>query len=173
MPAEEGLCLIDQHLAHVNILYYNFMQRMEQQAACSQQLLFPDTIDLSKDDAVLLGEMQSDLRSLGFDVEAIGPESFIINGVPAELTNQNGVRALMDILSEIKSSGVNSKQHWRGRISSALAADVAIPYGRTLNTDEMKDLVERLVALPVPALTPRGEHVMAMLTFKEIEMLFK
>lgn len=172
MPTPNGLCFIDQHRAHINIMYHLFVQQMEKAPAGSQQLLFPDTLDLSADDAVLLTEILHDLRSLGFDIEAIGPESFIINGVPSALTNQNGVRALLDIIAEIKSSGINSKQHWHEKMAWALASNVAIPYGKTLNQDEMKDIVERLLALPTPALTTKGQQVLSVLDIPTINAMF-
>ncbi len=171
MPVAGGLMLIDQHRAHLNIMYQVFLLRFSNSQSCTQQLLFPDTLDLSADDAVLLGDLLPDLQALGFDIDRIGPESFVINGVPAELADANGVRVVVEMISEVATIG-NAREQWHSRLSLALAQKVAIPYGKQLSADEMADLVGRLFKLTSPALTPDGQKVSVLLDNKTIYSMF-
>ncbi len=166
-----SVLVVDRYLAHVNVLYNVFSRRFEDSTSCSQQLLFPDTIDLSADDARLLNSALDDFRSLGFDIDAIGPESFVINGVPSELGEQNDVRTLLDMIAEL-SEASDVREQWHRRMALALARKVAVPNGKRLSADECVDLLTRLLRLPTPAFTPDGKRIVTTLSAKDIAALF-
>lgn len=146
-PVKEGLLIVDQHYAHQQLLYLSFLKQMESSSACTQQLLFPDTIDMSAEQTVLLKQIMPDLVALGFEIDAVGKSSFIVNGVPSQLGDANGVRALMDILEEVGSSGARAKTVWRERIALSLARDAAIPYGKVLSETEMHNMLKQIATL--------------------------
>ena len=171
MPTEHGLRIFDQHRAHVNIMYHVFMERFSNTRSCTQQLLFPDTLDLSAEDAVLLNDMLSDLNALGFDIDTVGPQSFVINGVPSELAQTNDVRILIDLLADVSSVG-GTREKWHSQMALTLARKTAIPYGKQLTTDEMADLITRLTKLDTPSVTPDGKKTSALLNDKQLASLF-
>ena len=172
MPTPQGLRIFDQHRAHICVMYDMFMSRFEHSQSCTQQLLFPDTLDLSAEDAVILNDILTDLNSLGFDIDIVGPQSFVINGIPAELAQSNDVRILIDLLADVATMG-NARDKLHSQISLTLARKVAIPYGKSLSADEMADLITRLIKLDTPSYTPDGKTVSALLDDKMFYSLFK
>ena len=102
---------------------------------------------MSAEQTVLLKQIMPDLVALGFEIDAVGKSSFIVNGVPSQLGDANGVRALMDILEEVGSSGARAKTVWRERIALSLARDAAIPYGKVLSETEMHNMLKQIETL--------------------------
>lgn len=172
LPAHEGLLFIDQHRAHLCVLYDQLRQTLREHRGISQQLLFPEIIELSADDMQLMMQAAEDLRYVGFDFDQFSRSAFSINGLPAILGEENAARALQNILSVLREEGVNAREKWRDDIALSLADEAAIPAGRRLSDAEMRDLVQRLFALDRYGKTPSGKTVMNILRSQEIEKLF-
>ena len=172
MPSEGGLMLINQHRAHVAVLFEQFMQQLAQTTGAMQQLLFPEVLTVSAEEMVLLGHLLPDLKAIGFDIEQMSPDSYSIAGVPAQVTEQSAVPVLQHILAQVRERGASTQEAWRQQIALALAETAAIPYGKHLNEDEMRDLVQRLLQLPDHRRTPDGKTIMALLSDEDIHKLF-
>lgn len=168
-PTEYGLLFIDQHRAHIAVLYDQFLAKIAARQGIKQQVLFPDVIDLSKDQAVLLLSIEDELQSVGFDISQIGPESFAIDAVPAELSGQNGVTALYDILNTLSQTGIKAKDQWQASIALSLAQSAAITQGKHLTEEEMKDICSRLFKLSNYTTTANGKKIIFILSKEEIE----
>lgn len=172
LPAHEGLLFIDQHRAHLCVLYDQLRQTLREHRGISQQLLFPEVIELSADDTALLLQAEEDLRYVGFDIDRFSPSAFSINGLPAVLGEENAVKALQNILSTLREEGVSARDKWRDDIALSLADEAAIPAGRSLSDAEMRDLIQRLFALDQYGKTPAGKTVMNILRSADIANLF-
>ena len=172
MPSEGGLMLINQHRAHVAVLFEQFMRQLTQTAGAMQQLLFPEVLTVSAEEMVLLSHLLPDLKAIGFDLEQMSPDSYSIAGVPAQVTEQSAVPVLQHILAQVRERGASTQEAWRQQIALALAETAAIPYGKHLNEDEMRDLVQRLLQLPEHRHTPDGKTIMALLSDEDIHKLF-
>jgi len=172
MPNENGLMLINQHRAHIAILYAQFLSQLSQTQGATQQLLFPEVLSLQADEMVLVTQLLPDLRAIGFDMEQLSPDSFLIQGVPAQLTNQSGIAALQHIVHQVRERGADTQREWREQIALSLAEDTAIPYGKSLSEAEMRDLVQRLTELPQYGRTPDGKTIVSLLTNEEINKRF-
>lgn len=168
----QGVLLINQYRAHVCVLYSQYIHEWQSAKAPMQQLLFPEILDLTPDDMLLIAPVLDDLRTIGFDMEQFGKTSYSINGVPAQLGQQNALPILQHILQVVRETGANARDEWRHKIALSLASDTAIPYGKTLTMEEMRDLLTHLFALPAYQRTPDGKRVIALITEEEISKRF-
>ena len=169
VATEQGVAIINQHRAHACVLYDLYMSQLKEAKGVTQKLLFPDVLELTAEDMLLIEPMVEELQHTGFDLEQFGKTSYSIYGLPAQLGQQNGVTALRHILDAVRDTGTNVREEWRKQIAMALANDTAIPYGKTLTEEEMQDLVKNLFALPTYRYTPDGKRVMSLLTDEEIQ----
>jgi len=172
LPTSHGLVLINQRRAHTAILYHQFMGQLSLTQGSMQQLLFPEVLVLPPDEMVLVDHMLPDLRSIGFDIEQLSPDSFSIQGLPAQLVNQSAVLVVQDIIHNVRERGADTQREWREQIAATMAEDAAIPYGKILNEDEMRELVTKLVELPQYARTAKGKTIVSLLSDEEINKRF-
>lgn len=168
----DGLMLVDQHRAHMTVLFAEIEQQMQSGHAVQQQLLFPETLELSADDMLLMRQLQDQLLDLGFELEQLSSRAYAVNSVPALLGNEAPQRCLNDILAAVRETGISAKKEWNRQIALTMARDTAVAYGKTLLEQDMSDLLKRLLALPVYTKTPDGKTVMTILTEVELEKRF-
>ena len=172
LSAPQGLLFINQYRAHVCVLYNQYVAELRSAKAPMQQLLFPEILELTSDDMLLIAPVLDDLRAIGFDMEQFGKTSYSINGVPAQLGQQNALPILQHILQVVRETGTGVRDEWQHKIALSLANDTAIPYGKTLTVEEMRDLLAHLFALSSYKHTPDGKRVIAVLTDEEINKWF-
>lgn len=172
VPTQQGLVLVNQHRAHVAILHARFIDQIRLTQGAMQQLLFPEVLSLSPEDMVLLEQIADDLRTIGFDIEQLSPDSYSIQGVPAQLINQSPIPILQHILSQVREREADTPTEWREQIARTMAESAAIPYGKTLTETEMRDMMQRLIALPQYRRTPEGKIILSLLSDDEISKRF-
>lgn len=172
VPTQQGLVLVNQHRAHVAILHARFIDQIRLTQGAMQQLLFPEVLSLSPEDMVLMEQIADDLRTIGFDIEQLSPDSYSIQGVPAQLINQSPIPILQHILSQVRERGADTPTEWREQIARTMAESAAIPYGKTLTETEMRDMMQRLIALPQYRRTPEGKIILSLLSDDEISKRF-
>ena len=171
-PSPIGLLLIHQHRAHAAVLYAQYIEQLTSSHGSMQQLLFPEILDLSADDMVLIEPLLADLRTIGFDLEQFGKTSYSVNAVPALLAEQSALPVLQHILQSVRETDANVSAEWRKRIALSLSGDTAIPYNKTLSEAEMRDLLVRLFALPEYRHTPDGKRIIAVFPEEELSKRF-
>ncbi|MEM8858480.1 MAG: DNA mismatch repair endonuclease MutL, partial [Chloroflexota bacterium] len=98
----DGMYLIDQHAAHERIQYENFMAAHVRQEIPSQGLVTGAPLQLSPDQATLLGSQVASLKGLGFEIEEFGPSAYMIRAVPAVVAHQDPTRVVMDIIADLE-----------------------------------------------------------------------
>ena len=172
MPSEQGLVMINQHRAHVAVLYMQFLEQLAHAQGAMQQLLFPEVLNVTQDELVIVRQLHDDLRAIGFDVEQLSPDSFSIQAVPSQLANQSAIPVLQHILLQVRERGANTQVEWREQIAQTLAESAAIPYGKNLTEAEMRDIATRLFALPQYRRTPDGKIILSVLSDDEISKRF-
>jgi DNA mismatch repair protein MutL len=168
----DGLLLIDQQRAHERIMYEHY-KKSAQHPINSQQELFPQTIELSSADMLLLKELNDDLKNLGFDIVPFGKETIVVQGVPADLSSLNSVEVLNGLLENYKLNNLDIKLDKGENICRALAQNTCIKYGKELQFEEMKLLVEHLFACEEHAHSPQGKIVYTQINQTDIDKLFK
>ena len=172
VPSANGLMLINQHRAHAAVLYARYADQLVHSQGAMQQLLFPEVLSLSPDDMVLLTQIAPDLRAIGFDLEQLSPDSYSVQGVPSQLVNQSPLPVLQHILDQVRERGADTQREWREQIALSLAEQSAIPYGKPLTEEEMRDIVSKLVRLPQYRRTADGKVIVSLLTDEEINKRF-
>ena len=164
---KSGLMIIDQHRADVRIRYERYMHQLADAPSQSQRLLFPESVDLTPAEAALMPELLPSLAAVGFDLTPLGPISYAIAGVPADIEGIDPVTLLHDILADV--STLNAQLSiLNSRLALTMARKAAIPYGEVLSNDDMDTLVNRLFACSDVNHTPDGKAILSILPQEEI-----
>ena len=171
-PVKSGLMLIDQHRAHVRILYDRFMARFADKPSVTQRLLFPQRLTLPPSESVAFEKMMQDLQSVGFEVSSLGGGDFSVLGTPAGTEGLDASELLQDILQETLDGKSDAADGIRHRIALTLARRAAMPVGEYLSGAEMSALVDQLFSTGTPNFTPDGQTVLVILAVENIEKLF-
>ena len=167
-----GMLVIDQQSAHERILFENYFDMLEHQKGTSQQQLFPQTFECSATDALVLNELQEELKGLGFDINEFGKNAFIIHGTPAGIDHKNIiglVEKIIDDYKESKGSDSNIKNTKREIIAKGMAKNLSIKYGQSLSNEEMSHLVDSLFACKMPYSSPEGKPTLVTIGINELE----
>ena len=169
---KSGLMLIDQHRAHIRILYQRYLAQLHQQQSASQGLLFPEMLTVSVTQAIAMEELLDDFASLGFDISNMGGGSFAIQGVPVGIEGLDPVRLVGDMLTDAIERGNVSKDEIHTTLALTMARSAAIVEGQVLLPDEMSTLIDELFACEIPSYTPDGKKVFSIITDEDIESRF-
>lgn len=164
----DGLMIIDQHRAHVKILYDRYVTMRHINALASQKSMFPEVITLSPAQNAVMETIVADVAELGFDVANLGQNAWSINGTPAVLEGKNAREVLLEMIETVTDSGASIADSITDKVALAMARSAAIKRGRPLTADEADIILADLFKLPAPALTPDGNKVFAILPNEEI-----
>ena len=155
-PTKQGFLLVHQQLAHERILYERFTSASLGRQVATQRSLFPVTLELTTQDAVLLQELIPDLHQLGYLIEPFGNNAFIIQGTPADVVQGDEKHAIDLLLEQYKHFSSDVKFSRRERLIRCLARQQSIKSGQVLTSKEMHVLMEELLACNTPNVTPGG-----------------
>ena len=172
LPTNAGLMLVHYRRAHIKVLYEQYMRQMTTGKGVSQQLLFPEVVDMSADEMVLTEAIANDLRAAGFELDQFSKNAYSISGVPALLNVQDARDALHNILHAVRETGTSASDHWHRQIALSLAKDTAIPYSKNLTDDEAKHLLNELFELPDYRLTPDGKTICVLVSDSDLQRKF-
>ena len=170
---ENGLMFIDQHRAHIRVLYDRYINQLESAPLPSQRYLFPEVMELSPADAATFADIEPQLQRFGFDVNDLGGGAISIVGYPSGLEGVDIQRLLAELLAAVADRGALTAEQLFGKMLLTLARAAAIPVGQVLSQAEMHDLVEQLFATSSPNYTPDGHLIVSILPQDTIEKLFK
>lgn len=167
-----GIAIIDQHVAHERILYEEALQDLKDNQGTSQQLLFPETKEFSADDYELLVEIIPSLNNLGFRLREFGPKTILIEAVP------NGVRGgsegiiLKEIIDHYRENRVFDYSPDK-RLAASYSCKAAVKAGDPLTEEEMRVLVDQLFATENPFYCPHGRPIIINLSIEELDKRFE
>jgi DNA mismatch repair protein MutL len=172
-PVKSGLMVIDQKRAHERVLYEKYLNCLINENSVSQVDMFPATMTLNPADFFILTDIEDSLQKLGFRIRHDGESTISITGRPSEVASADPVEMMEILLEDYKSTDIDPSEGSREKVSAALAAASAIPYGKPLTNSEMEDLFDTLFACSGPNYTPAGKPVITILTTEEIDKRFK
>jgi len=172
-PVKSGVMLLDQQAAHERILYEKYLKLLENKKSVSQQLLFPQKIELSPADAELALELQDEFNALGFDIKVENKFDIIVNGAPTELDNENLQYDFENMLENYKNNLIGLQFGKNENIAASLARNLSVKQGKVLRTEEMNDIIEKLFACSNPYHTPLGKVTVTIIKIEELENIFK
>ena len=169
---KSGLMLIDQHRAHVRVLFDRYMEQIRTRKGVSQGVLFPEVVELTPAETVVLDALADDLAAVGFDLSPLGGGSYAINRVPAGIEGLSPVDLIKNMVHTAQEKGADVREEVQSILALTLARSVAIVYGQVLSEEEMANLVDSLFASPTPGYTPDGRTVLVTVKEEEIEKRF-
>ncbi len=166
-----GLMVIDQHRAHVRILYERFLKNLSERKCAGERLIFPETVKLTPVESSALAASAGEIIAAGFDISDFGDGSFAINALPAGTETLNATELLKDVLAETDGK-TGIKEEIDKHIALVLARHAAISVGSELGDKEMGGMIDELFATSSPKYTPDGKLVVAIIPQEKIEGLF-
>jgi len=172
-PLKSGLVLIDQHRAHVRILYEKYISNINARKSVSQKTLFPEIAELTAEEASALPEFADELQQLGFELSSLGGNCYSINGLPAGVEECNPVVLLKDIIADAIEHGDLDNGSKTDMLALALARTAAVKAGKQLTVEEMEAIVAGLFSLSSNNLTPDGKTILYILSDEELGKKFK
>ena len=144
----KGITLLHQQLAHQQILFEKFNASWTGKALAIQQELFPQAIQFSPSDFQLVGSILPDLLQMGYQLEAFGINTYVLQGAPADFPSENHRSVIEMILEDVKTSTSTLHQSYKEKIAKTMARKHAIKIGSKLDTRLMRDIVDQLSRLP-------------------------
>jgi DNA mismatch repair protein MutL len=170
---KSGLVVVDQHRAHVRVLFDQYLGRIRQQKGVSQQMLFPEIVDFTSSEAVMLPSILEDIYFAGFDITDLGNNSYAINGVPAGIEKLNPALVIKNIVNRTIETGSHTREAIGEAIALSLARSIAIPKGQKLSVDEMNSLIASLFSSTSYSYTPDGKLILSVFSDDELDRRFK
>ncbi|MFM9903942.1 MAG: DNA mismatch repair endonuclease MutL [Pyrinomonadaceae bacterium] len=170
---DEGLLLIDQHVAHERILFDKYRKSETDRPIESQNLLLPETIDLSPAQSEAFQLIESDLETLGFGVMKLSGRTIAIKSIPTDLAASEARNLFAEILDTIEMEKKGApKTTLRNDIAASLACKAAVKINMKLTSEKMHWLIDRLLLTSSPTTCPHGRPVILRLSMKDIERGF-
>lgn len=169
---KSGLMMIDQHRAHVRILYEKYLEQLKGHRRQPQKELFPEMVTFTPAEASIYNKVLPELESLGFELTDMGNNSYAINAVPSGIEGLNVVSLVTDMIATSLEKGVKATEEINKTLALSLSRNAAIPQGQILGNEEMENLVNELFLCSNVNYTPDGKPILAILKQQDIERLF-
>ena len=170
---KSGLMIVDQHRAHVRILYEAYMRQLNERTGDSQKVLFPEVVQFSPAETVVLQQVMPEMEGLGFELTDMGGGSYAIQAVPVGLEGINIVSLVRNMVATAAEKGVSVADEINRSLALSLARSAAIPHGQVLGNEEMEGIINQLFACGNVNYTPDGKPILYILRQQEIEHLLK
>jgi DNA mismatch repair protein MutL len=168
---KSGLTIIDQHVAHERILYERALHAKKENIGFSQQLLFPQTVTLPKEDYAVLIEILPYMEKIGFGLKEFGRDTIVIEAVPVEIKTGKERNVLLEIIDMYKNLRHEIPDVLEA-VAKSFACKSAIKSGERLSLQEMASLVDQLFATEEPYFCPHGRPVVVNLNLEELDRRF-
>ncbi|HZQ42394.1 MAG TPA: DNA mismatch repair endonuclease MutL [Acidobacteriaceae bacterium] len=171
---EEGLWIIDQHVAHERVLFEKILREREVERVQRQRLLMPVLVDLLPEQMVTFAEIAEELERNGFEAEPFGPRTLAIKAAPVGLEGKELERMLEEVLGVTeKSAQVENEELRRTRIAASIACHAAIKVNMPLEVAKIDWLLGELAKTEHPTSCPHGRPIALRYSLKEIERAFQ
>jgi len=170
---KEGFFLLDQHAIHERIIFEQLKKGWAKKDVKVQNLLMPQTLELSREEASLLKEHLQTLKDLGFTLEPFGENTFLVRSLPSIIKKTSPLTLILDILEEIKQlPGKPSLETFVDKILIVIACRSAIKAGDKLKGEEIESLLRQWRKTEYPNYCPHGRPTVVNFSWKEVEKKF-
>lgn len=168
-----GVMVIDQHRAHIKVLYEQYITQLKGGQINSQRVMFPEVFTLSPAQSAILNEIQHELESCGFELSFLGDTSWSIISQPSILNDTKPLDALMQIIEDSAEEHPDSLESQRNRLALAMAKSAAIKRGKKLSASEREHLLSELLRLPSPNYTPDGQTIISVIQADQLSAMLE
>ena len=166
---DQGLLLIDQHVAHERILFDKYRALEAERRTDSQQMLVPETFDLTPAQAAVFDDLLPELEKYGFELMRLSGRTVAIRAVPADLPAAEARNMLFELLDTVDAEKKTSApETMRDEIAASLACHAAIKVNMPLAPEKMRWLIDRLLQTSSPTTCPHGRPVILRLSTRDI-----
>jgi DNA mismatch repair protein MutL len=166
---DDGLLLIDQHVAHERVLFDKYRALEAGRRTESQQLLVPETFDLTPAQAAVFDQLAPELENYGFDLMRLSGRTVAIKATPADLPLGEARNMLSELLETVDAEKKGSaRENLRDEIAASLACHAAIKVNMPLTPEKMRWLIDRLLQTSSPTTCPHGRPVILRLKTRDI-----
>jgi DNA mismatch repair protein MutL len=175
---DDGLWIIDQHVAHERVLFEKILASRDVEAVQRQRLLMPLLVELQPRQMIVFAEISDELNKNGFEAEPFGPRTLAVKAAPVGLEGRELERMLAEVIEQTGSSETNSPrrqdlQTLRGRIAASIACHSAIKINTPLESQKMEWLLKELSKTRFPTSCPHGRPIALRYSWKEIQRAFQ
>jgi DNA mismatch repair protein MutL len=171
-PTHAGVMFIDQKRAHERILFERYCTSLEQRRVNGQINLFPETIEFSAENYLLVKEMKEDLSLLGFDLVEGGDKCFVLHATPPDFSYTHGRAVLLDLVEHYKNTENSIREKMKERVALSMAKAASLSYNTPLDKQEMGELFNALLACQHSNYTVEGRIITHLLHIEDINRWF-
>lgn len=173
LETNDGYTVLDPTAAHERVLYERLLGESGAAPCASQQLLIPQTIELTPIDYRRIEAILPILHEMGFSIEAFGQMAFIVNALPDILSGTSAEAILIDTATAFEEAGSKrGREHWREEIIAKAASRAAVRTRRTLENAELSAIIVQLAGCTMPYTSPFGRPTMIYTSFRELDRRF-
>jgi len=174
---EDGLWIIDQHVAHERVLFEKILRDRQIEKVQRQRLLMPMLVELKPWQMVVFAQIADELERNGFEVEPFGPQTLAVKAAPVGLEGAALERMLAEVIEQSSADSDEPKQNedlaaLRGRIAASIACHSAIKINTPLDPVRMEWLLLELAKTSHPTSCPHGRPIALLYSWKEIQRAF-
>ena len=170
-PSRDGLMVIDQHRAHLRVLYDSYLAKAEEQKFVAQATMFPDVLELSGAQSALLADIRPRMTELGFVITPRGNNTWSIDGIPSQMADTPAREMVLTIIDNIASTGLDPESAMYEQFAISMARAGAIRRGQPLTPDDIDRLLSDLFRSPSPTYTPDGKKIFTIISTDYISSL--
>jgi len=167
-----GVAIVDQHSAHERVLYEDVMRQLSGDGAPAQRLLLPLTLDFAPAELDAIEAHRELLARIGYEIEPFSGRSIVVHTAPNPHPRFEAARCLQELVADLAGGRFGGWQNRLERFAATYACRAAIKAGQTLDVDEMRQLIVRLLAATLPAHDVHGRPSMVQLPKEELERRF-
>ena len=170
---DNGLMLIDQYRAHLRILYEKYLRQIASNADATQQLLYPQPLDLDAKSLAMAYDIRDELMSVGFDIDFPSPTATAtLRGIPPFLEQNKAIDVLIKVIDSYRDEHGNISSSMKDILARSAARSEAVMGGRSLSNEEMQTLRDDLLATQQPEFSPDGRKTTIILRPEDLEKMF-
>jgi len=171
---EEGLWIIDQHVAHERVLFEKILRERKVEAVQRQRLLMPVLVELLPEQMVTFAAIAEELERNGFEAEPFGPRTLAVKATPVGLEGKELERVLEEVLGVTeKSAQVENEDLRRTRIAASIACHAAIKVNMPLEAAKIDWLLRELGKTEHPMSCPHGRPIALRYSLRDIQRAFQ
>ena len=171
---EEGLLLVDQHAAHERVLFEEIRDGRLARGPQVQQLLIPETLDLSPAEAQAFAVVREELENLGVETMELSGRTIAVKTAPAGLASADVIQLVREALSVVERERRDfNMENVRDQMAASLACKAAIKVNMPLTSEKMQWLIDELMKTNNPMTCPHGRPSIMRMQLRDIERGFK
>lgn len=173
METEDGYVLMDPHAAHERVLFERFMAEVIKGEVRTQNLLLPETVELSPKDALRVRQNVELLTVMGFGISEFGGDAFVVDAMPSYFADTGARELLIEVSTSLDTAGSRGGAgRWREESIAQAACKSAVKARDRLTLQEIEQLVIDLAQTEMPYTCPHGRPTLIFTSFHELNRKF-